>query len=142
MNRVLGFTRLKHFFIFPPERLPMPNDMDALVETKLRQLATEEFQLMLREAKERTPTLEKDLEDLRKKLMPEAEDREGFGVGQQGVRRPERRVQINAVADILDVPVNDLMLYFLNHVKTKNERSLVEYRMSAVYFYAAEPEAE
>ena len=48
----------------------------------------------------------------------------------------EKRMQINIVAELLDMPVNELQLYFLNHVKTSNEHKLVEYHLGHVYFYS------
>jgi len=40
------------------------------------------------------------------------------------------------VAELINTPVNELCLHFLNHVKTSNTRRLVEYRQGYVTFYA------
>jgi hypothetical protein len=113
----------------------MTNPTDSLISNTIREMTKLEFAKMLREAKEKEPKLDKDLEDLRQKLIPAMLELEDNGQS-QAERRPEKRVQIETVSKILDVPVNELVLHFLNNVRTKNERSLVEYRLGHVYFYA------
>ena len=106
-----------------------------MVNELIREVTKKEFSAMLREAKEKAPKIEEALEELRQKMIPSMLELENNGQTQQE-RRPEKRVQLDTVAKILDVPVNELVLHFLNNVKTKNERSLIEYRLGHVYFYA------
>lgn len=120
----------------PFRESPMKNKpSDALVAETIRDLTKLEFAKMLREAKEKEPKLFEDLEELRQKLIPSMLTLEDNGQSQME-RRPEKRVEIAMVAKILDVPVNELVLHFLNNVRGLNERSLVEYRLGHVYFYA------
>lgn len=113
----------------------MKNPTDSSISNAIREMTKLEFTKMLREAKEKEPKLVKELEDLRQKLIPTMLELEDHGQSQME-RRPEKRVQIDMVSKILDVPVNELVLHFLNTVRNKNERSLVEYRLGHVYFYA------
>lgn len=106
-----------------------------LVSDTIREMTKLEFAKMLREAKEKEPKINEDLEELRQKLIPSMLELESNGQSHLE-RRPEKRVELNTVSQILDVPVNELVLHFLNTVRTKNERSLVEYRLGHVYFYA------
>lgn len=101
----------------------------------IREATRLELQIMLREAKEKSPKICKSLEELRQKLIPTMVELEALGESQLE-RRPEKRVQLEMVSKIVDVPVNELVLYFMNEVKNRNERSLVEYRLGHVYFYA------
>lgn len=108
---------------------------EALVKEAIRKLTKEEFSLMLREAKEKEPQIEKKLEELRLKLVPEMLAVESMAVNALGAR-PEKKVLLKTVSEIIDIPVNELVLHFLNNVKTKNERSLIEYHMGQVHFFA------
>jgi ABC-type transporter MlaC component len=100
----------------------------------IHQLVQEEIAKLVSEAKKKTPTIENDLEKLRKKFFPEMLAKEDLDL--DTAPPMHKRVQINTVAELLDVQVNELMLYFLNDVKNKNTRSLVEYHIGQVYFYA------
>jgi len=113
----------------------MKNHTDPSISKAIREMTKLEFAKMLREAKEKEPKLQKELEELRQKLIPAMLELEDNGQSQME-RRPEKRVQIDMVSKILDVPVNELVLHFLNNVRTKNERCLIEYRLGHVYFYA------
>ena len=110
----------------------------AKLQETVDKLVKEEMAKLIEAAKERAPDLDKKLEELRKKLVPDDDSvREGLQI-HSAMRRPERRVELKTVSELLDVPINELMLHFLNNVKTKNERSMVEYRLGHVYFYGTE----
>lgn len=111
--------------------------MTKLQET-VDKLVREEMTKLVEAAKERAPDLDKKLEELRKKLVPDDEPvREDLQI-HSSKKRAERRVELKTVSELLEVPINELMLHFLNNVKTKNERSLVEYHLGHVYFYGTE----
>ncbi|MBW3546092.1 MAG: hypothetical protein KY428_10935 [Bacteroidetes bacterium] len=97
-------------------------------------MVKEEVDSMFVKAEKNSPKIEKELEKLRKKLYKDEElTKEDIG---DKLPKFEKRMQLQMVSEILDVPVNELMLYFLNCVKTKNTRSLVEMHLGHVYFYA------
>lgn len=100
----------------------------------LKQLVKEEYVKIQKEAQEAAPKIEKKLHECREKMVAEFCKREQMGTSFQPAM--EKRLQIHTVAEMIDVPVNELVLYFLNNVKTMNERSLVEYHSGQVYFYA------
>jgi hypothetical protein len=100
----------------------------------LKQLVKEEYIKIQKEAAEAAPKIEKKLHECREKMVGEFFKREKVGTTFEAVM--EKRLQVNTVAEMIDVPVNELILYFLNNVKTMNERALVEYRLGHVYFYA------
>ena len=104
-------------------------------KAQLEKLIREEYKTLFKEAAEKAPKIDEALEKLRKKLEPEMATLETIGSEVGGASRPHKRVQMKTVSEILDIPVNELTLHFLNNVKTKNERSLTEYRLGHVYFY-------
>jgi hypothetical protein len=101
---------------------------------RLRTMVKEEYVKILDESKERAPKIAKQLEGMRSKMCEDfvRSERKGTFTGPA----MEKRIQINTVAELLDVPVNELMLYFLNEVKIIEGRQLVEYHLGHVYFYA------
>lgn len=102
---------------------------------RLKNIVKEEYNKILEDCKKEAPKIEKKLEGMRSKMCEEFVrlERKGTFTGPA----MEKRMQINTVAELIDVPVNELMLYFLNHVKTANEHKLVEYHLGHVYFYAS-----
>jgi len=76
------------------------------------------------------------LEALRKKLKKEMTNYERIGDATPNPKtRKEKRVDLKMVSDILEIPINELMIYLLVHVKGNPERGLVEYHLGHVYFY-------
>lgn len=108
----------------------------AKLQESVNKIVHEEMARLIKEAKERAPDLDKKLEELRKKLVPDMkkEFEESLQLASLG-RRRERRIELKTVSELLDVPINELMLHFMNNVKTKNERCLVEYHLGSVVFY-------
>ena len=110
-------------------------------KTQLEQIIREEYNKLVIEAKEKAPKIEERLETLRAKFQREGEMKgpcavanigeATVGTGSDGAKR----IQLKTVSELLNIPVNELMLYFKNEVSTKNERSLVEYHLGHVYFY-------
>lgn len=102
-------------------------------------LVREELKTMLSEAREKAPDIAKKLEDLRKKFEPEEKVREANGWASNTY--PQKRVQINTVAKLIDVPVSELMLFFMNNTKLGlAESNLVDYHLGHVYFHFDEHE--
>jgi hypothetical protein len=106
-------------------------------KSQIFQLVQEEVQKMIKEAKDNAPKMNEKLESLRVKLEDSMDVTESLGNELLGPNRRQKRVQLATVAEILDVPVNELMLHFMNEVKASNERHLVEYHLGMVYFYAS-----
>lgn len=106
---------------------------ETMNKDRVLQIVKEEVDNMLKKAEEDHSKYTEKLEELRKKIFKEDELRkENLG---NKIPKTEKRMQLSVVSEIVDIPVNELMLYFLNCVKNKNERSLVEYRLGHVYFY-------
>lgn len=104
-----------------------------MASPKFRQLVREEFKLMVEEVKAKAPAIEKKLEELRKKLVPEMVTQESLGEIHNSL--PEKRVEVHTVSKIIDIPVNELMLFFLNVTKNGlSENKLIEYHLGQVYF--------
>lgn len=105
---------------------------------RLKKMVNEEYKKLLEDCEKEAPKIEKKLEDMRSKMCEDFMklERKGTFTEEAG----EKRIQVNTVAELIDVPVNELMLYFLNSVKVSNERKLVEYRLGHVYFYASKAE--
>lgn len=101
---------------------------------RLKSMVKEEYNKILEDCQKEAPKIEKKLEGLRSKMCEDFVLRERKGTITEAAM--EKRIQINIVSELIDVPVNELMLYFINHVKTANEHKLVEYHLGHVYFYA------
>ena len=100
----------------------------------LRKMVNEAYQQVTTEVAERAGKINESLLQLRETLIPQMMMRtREMGADFQPAR--EKRVQLETVSKLIGVPVNELMLHFLNNVKTANERQLVEYRLGHVYFY-------
>jgi hypothetical protein len=109
-----------------------------LHSSRLQKMVKEEYKKLLEDCEKDAPKIEKKLEDMRSKMCEDFMTLERKGTFTEAAG--EKRIQVNTVAELIDVPVNELMLYFLNSVKTSNERKLVEYRLGHVYFYASTAE--
>jgi len=100
----------------------------------LREIIKEEYDSLMKEAQKSYEKIDKKLMELRETFVQEFFMRER--IGSTFLPTGEKRLQINVVAELINTPVNELCLHFLNHVKTSNTRRLVEYRQGYVTFYA------
>ncbi len=108
--------------------------MAKLTKQALKTLVKEELSLLVTEAKKKEKDIHETLEEMRTKLFGEMLELESLGENLPA--RLERRIQLKTVSEVTGFPVNELMLFFLNEVKTKNTRSLVEYHLGHVYFFS------
>jgi transposase len=100
--------------------------------TDIRKLVQEEVRRLVTEAKEKAPTIEKKLQELKKKLKPDQK------INSFDHSRKAKALEIKTVSDLLDVEINELVLYFLNNVKTDNNPVDIEYNTGRVLFYFSE----
>lgn len=107
----------------------------AMKKEALQQIVKEEYVKIQKEAAEAAPLIEQKLHECREKMLSEFVKRARIGTTFEAAM--EKRLQLVTVSEMIDVPVNELILYFLNNVKGMNERALVEYRLGHVYFYGA-----
>lgn len=113
----------------------------ATVEQKLRKAVREVRTQIFEEFKAtRAPKIADMLEDLRKKFEDSGAMDIPESIGEQmiGSHVRMKRVDIKAVSEALDLPINELMLYLLNNVKVANEQRLVEYHLGYVHFFATD----
>ena len=109
----------------------------AVLETVNRVVKTE-YQKMMKEAEDRAESINKKLEELRKTLLKEGQiTNRDMGSGTvMKAALPERRIPIATVSELLDIPINELVLHFLNgHRIEENSIPSFEYRLGEVYFY-------
>lgn len=100
---------------------------------KFRTLVKEELAAMMGEVEKHSDSIASKLETLRKKLIDEMTTSETIGWASNTI--PEKRVGIKTVSELIDVPLHELTLYFLNRVKTGlTETQNIDYRMGQVYF--------
>jgi hypothetical protein len=108
---------------------------ESISRSDLKRIIKEEYAKLQEEIEKTNKKIEKGLEEIRKECFTEMFKR----VREQGNSfgpALEKRMHINTVAELLEVQINELMLYFLNNVKHTNDRHLVEYRQGHVTFYA------
>lgn len=108
--------------------------MAKLTKESLKTLVKEELTSLVTEAKGKEKKISETLEDMRTNLFKEMLELESLG--ENHPHRLERRIQLSTVSEVTGFPVNELMLYFINEIKTKPTRSLVEYHLGHVYFYS------
>lgn len=99
----------------------------------LKKLVKEEYEKILDESQKEAPKIAKKLHEFREELFGSMLKRDGLKSSRPVL---QRRIQLQTVSEAIEVPVNDLMLYFLNRVKATNEHHLIEYRLGCVTFFA------
>jgi len=106
-------------------------------KTRIAGMVKEELAKLNEAVAEKGPDIAKKLEELRKKIEKEGKMGlpERLGDDVSTTWHPNKRVELKTVSELCDLQINELMLYLLNHVKTNNERSLVEYHLGYVHFY-------
>jgi uncharacterized protein YbjQ (UPF0145 family) len=108
---------------------------ESLNRSALKRVIKEEYVKLQEEIEKTNKKIEKGLHEIREECFTEMLKRTRE-MGNNFVSPMEKRIHINTVAEMLEVQVNELMLYFLNNVKHTNDRHLVEYRQGHVTFYA------
>lgn len=101
-------------------------------------IVKEEMDKMIQGADENAPKIEKELEKLRKKFESEIKEIAKKSIPVIG-GKASKRVELATVSKIIDFPVHELMLYFINQIKNApdgTEKALVQYHLGCVYFYA------
>jgi U3 small nucleolar RNA-associated protein 14 len=81
-------------------------------------------------------SIDEKLSELRESVLKNKEVKEGEYNPRDGNVRCCASLSLENVSRITNIPMNELMLYFINGQKSLNEqRFLVEMRMGIVYFY-------
>jgi hypothetical protein len=115
--------------------LRLTEEPKSLTKGDLRALVKEEYVKILDEQRKGAAKIEKKLHELRENLITEMFKRTSVTKEQTGRPPMFKSLQLSTVSKLIDVPVNELMLYFLNSVKASNNHHLVEYHIGHVYFY-------
>ena len=112
---------------------------DTALKEQVRRIVKEEFDNFLEGSEKMREEIEKKLEGLRKTLIDEGKlslREKGSGRNDVG-SLPERRIPIQTVSELIDVPINMIILHFLNGPRVhEGHTSLVEYYLGEVFFYA------
>lgn len=106
---------------------------NAINKKQLKELIKEEYKALFDDLQKNAEKISKKLEDLRSEMFCDMLKREQIGATFKP--KLEKRIQMQTVSELIDVPVNELTLYFLNNVKTQNEHCLIEYHLGHIYFY-------
>lgn len=115
--------------------LNLTEEPKSLTKNELRQLVKEEYVKILDEQRKGAVKIEKQLYELRDDLIAEMFKRTSTTKEQLGRPPMFKSLQLSTVSKLIDVPVNELLMYFLNNVKGSNHHHLVEYHIGHVYFY-------
>lgn len=114
----------------------------SLLENKISSIIKEELGRLVKEADKNSSNIASKLETVRKNLLRDGK----ISVHEKGsatvsyAARPERRISLETVSNIIETPINELILYFLNGHRIHEGRELVEYRLGHVYFYGESTE--
>ncbi len=102
-------------------------------------IVKEEMDKIVKEADKNSPKIAKELESMRKKFVPELKE---LAQGHAFVgKATSKRVELQMVSKVIDIPMNELMLYFLNMMKNTHDQSVkqhVTYQLGMVSFYLKE----
>ena len=104
-------------------------------EKQLRESIKARVRTLLESVEENAPEIEQKLEEVRQELLKAGRIVDYGGAKNHRAARPECRIPIETVSNLIDVPVNELMLYFLNGQRNKYEQCMVEYSQRNVLFY-------
>jgi hypothetical protein len=107
----------------------------SLTKNDFRQLVKEEYVKILDEQNKNNDKIAKKLNGLREDLIKEFFKRTSTMKQQTGVPPLYKSLQLKTVSELVEVPVNELMLFFLQTVKNSNTHHLVEYHLGHVFFY-------
>lgn len=138
-NKIKGLQQKDDFDPYTPAP-KKPEPIIKKNEGKQMTLVNEvkqELLSILKEATERTDAISKKLEDLRQSLIKDGK----ITLRERGSARndigslPERRIPLHTVCELIDIPMNELILHFLNGHRIREGQELVEYRLGNVYFY-------
>ena len=113
-------------------------DKNKKLVKRINEEAKIQFESLLKEAAEKAPAVAKKLEELRKKLIPEMTTNESLGLETFGGTRRQKRLQVKTVSELLELPVNEIVLHMINDVKNSNDRNLCEMHLGHIYFYESE----
>jgi hypothetical protein len=101
-------------------------------KTEIKARLKEELEVLKTKVDKDCKKIADQLESLRKKLEPEMTARTTLGDTNTA---PFKSVSLVTVAEILDLPINELIIYLITHVKNSPKRNGVEYHLGHVYFY-------
>jgi hypothetical protein len=101
------------------------SDIKKLIKTEINSVLNDEF-------KEITKTLEELHKVILENALCEVEQ------SRDGRPRYFKSMTLENVSKLTKIPVNNLMLYFLNGQRLNYENQLVEMRQRVVYFYKPE----
>src|SRR5690348_17222569 len=101
-----------------------------------QKIVKEEMDKMVAEAEKNHDKITNALEKLRKKFIPEIKE---MAAHQGSIGKDTcKRVQLSTVANLIDFPIHELMLHFINCYKNapdSAEFAPVQYHLGNVYFY-------
>jgi hypothetical protein len=116
---------------------PKKYGVDENRSRRLHNMIREEVETIVKEVEEKRPQIDSKLESMRKELIKNG----GLNIREVGsarndiAARPEKRIPLASVAKVIDIPVNELILHFLNGHRISEGQALIEYRLGCVHFY-------
>lgn len=105
---------------------------ESLNKDSLKKMVRSEYLALLGDVQSRYPEIQEKLEMIRKEMFKEYFKRQKMGNTYLPVL--EKRIQTQVVSELIEVPVNELVLYAVNCLKTVNEDTLVEYHLGHFRF--------
>ncbi len=105
---------------------------ESLDKKSLKKMVRSEYLDLMNELAEKYPKIEKKLEEVRKDMYSEYFKRQRVGSTFKPVL--EKRIQTQTLSELIEIPVNELILYAKNCIKTTNESVLVDYALGHFIF--------
>ncbi len=114
--------------------LKLTESPKSLTKNELRNIVKEEYNAIIKEQQKNAVKIDKKLHELRERLIKELlkAPRE---ISESGRPVLVKTLQISTVCELIGVPINELVMFFLNNVKASQHRHLVEYHLGCVYFF-------
>lgn len=113
----------------------LENSMNKNTQPAIRTAIKEEIKKISETVHENSDKIKSALESVRKELLNAGRIREYTGATNERAARPHCRIPLENVSKVIDTPINELLLYFLNGQRLKNEAELVEYSQGNVLFF-------
>jgi len=108
-----------------------------IIAESIRNLVREEFEAMLQEVEPNRSKIAEKLEELRTRLIKDGAISRyirGQALREYG-QRPEARIPVATVAELIQFPISEVTLYFLTGHRIHEGQTNIEYHMGSVRFY-------
>lgn len=137
MSRLSQLIQTEYFRIL--ERNEMSKNVKNTAQ-KLKEAVRAEVKTIMAEATAKSPEIEGKLEVMRQGLIKAGKFTDKADGTMQRTPRLEVRIPAKTVSEFINIPLDELTLFFLNGIRITEGIAPFEYRLGEVCFYAQDSE--